>query len=144
MLFHVMFMFTDQSEESEKRSLEVFAKWSPPEGADFQSFYGFADGTGGVAIVEVDSALTLGRTVCAVHAVDELHGDADPPDRRGCRPRRRGDRLPRLLTAVVTPGLPFSGRRRVASGARERHSAAGRSGAHRGSRDERWSTSSCA
>jgi hypothetical protein len=63
MLFHVMFLFTDQTEEGEKRSLDMFAKWSPPEGADFQGFYGFADGTGGVAIVEVDSAATLGRTV---------------------------------------------------------------------------------
>ena len=62
MLFHVTWMFTDQSEESERRSLEVFANWTPPEGADFQGFYGFADGAGGVAIVEVDSAATLART----------------------------------------------------------------------------------
>ena len=62
MLFHVMWMFTDQSEEAERRSLEVFGKWAPPEGAEFQGFYGFADGTGGVAIVEVDSASTLART----------------------------------------------------------------------------------
>lgn len=62
MLFHVMWQFTDQSEESERRSLEVFASWTPPEGADFQGFYGFADGTGGVAIIEVDNAATLTRT----------------------------------------------------------------------------------
>jgi hypothetical protein len=61
-LFHVMWQFTDQSEESERRSLEVFASWTPPEGADFQGFYGFADGTGGVAIIEVDNAATLTRT----------------------------------------------------------------------------------
>ena len=63
MLFHVQFLFTDQSEDSENRSLEVFAKWTPPAGAEFQGFYGFADGTGGIAIVEVDSAATLARTV---------------------------------------------------------------------------------
>lgn len=62
MLFHVTWQFTDQTEESERRSLEVFQRWQPPAGADFQGFYGFADSSGGVAIVEVDSAATLART----------------------------------------------------------------------------------
>jgi hypothetical protein len=62
MLFHVTWQFTDQSEEAERRSLDVFQQWQPPAGADFQGFYGFADGSGGVAIVEVDSAATLTRT----------------------------------------------------------------------------------
>ena len=61
MLFHVIWESRDQSEEGFKRSLEVFSRWQPPEGADFQGFYGFADGSGGVAIVEVDSAATLNR-----------------------------------------------------------------------------------
>ena len=63
MLFMVSWDFTDTSEEGEKRSLEVFSRWQPPEGADFQAFYGFADNTGGVAIIEVDSADTLARTM---------------------------------------------------------------------------------
>jgi hypothetical protein len=62
MLFHVLWEFIDTSEEGERRSLEVFSQWQPPEGADFQGFYGFADNTGGVAIVEADSAATLART----------------------------------------------------------------------------------
>jgi hypothetical protein len=62
MLFHVIWEFSDQSEDAEERSLSVFAQWQPPAGADFQGFYGFADGSGGVAIVEVDSAATLART----------------------------------------------------------------------------------
>ena len=62
MLFHVMWQFTDQSEEGEKRSLQVFQNWQPPAGAQFQGFYGFADSSGGVAIIEVDSAATLHRT----------------------------------------------------------------------------------
>jgi hypothetical protein len=61
-LFHVTWEFTDQSEEAEKRSLEVFSRWQPPAGAEFQGFYGFADGSGGVAIIEADSAATLART----------------------------------------------------------------------------------
>ena len=63
MLFHVTWQFTDESEEGQRRSLAVFSNWQPPEGAQFQGFYAFADNTGGVAIVEVDSAGTLARTM---------------------------------------------------------------------------------
>lgn len=62
MLFHVMWEFVDTSEDGERRSLEVFSQWQPPAGADFQGFYGFADNSGGVAIIEADSAATLART----------------------------------------------------------------------------------
>lgn len=62
MLFHVSWDFIDTSEASEKRSLAVFAAWQPPEGAEFQGFYGRADGRGGFALVEVDSAATLAKT----------------------------------------------------------------------------------
>jgi hypothetical protein len=61
-LFHVTWEFIDQSEAGIQRSLTVFSQWQPPAGADFQGFYGFADGTGGVALIEVDSATTLART----------------------------------------------------------------------------------
>jgi hypothetical protein len=61
-LFHVQWEFTDDSEDGQRRSLAVFANWKPPAGAEFRGFYGFADGSGGVAIVEVDSLATLART----------------------------------------------------------------------------------
>jgi uncharacterized protein DUF3303 len=63
MLFHVTWEFIDPTEEGQKRSLSVFSQWQPPAGAEFQGFYGFADGTGGVALIEVDSAATLSRTI---------------------------------------------------------------------------------
>jgi len=63
MLMHVVWEFIDVSEEGIGRSLAVFQGWKPPEGADFKGFYGFADGEGGVAIIEVDSAATLARAV---------------------------------------------------------------------------------
>ena len=63
MLFHVTWQYTDVSEDGQKRSLQIFQNWQPPAGAEFKGFYGFADGTGGAAIIEVDSAATLGRTV---------------------------------------------------------------------------------
>jgi hypothetical protein len=62
MLFHVAWQFIDLSEEGERRNLGVFGKWQPPSGVEFKGFYGFGDGTGGVAIVEVDSAATIART----------------------------------------------------------------------------------
>lgn len=61
MLFHVTWQFTDQSEASERRTLTVFPQWQPPAGAEFKGFYGYADGSGGCAIVEIDSAATLAR-----------------------------------------------------------------------------------
>ena len=61
MLFHVTWTFSDTSEAGERRSLAVFSQWQPPAEADFQGFFGFADGSGGVALIEVDSAATLAR-----------------------------------------------------------------------------------
>jgi hypothetical protein len=61
-LFHVTWEFTDPTEESVRRNLAVFSHWEPPSGAEFKGFYGFADGRGGVAIVEADSAATVART----------------------------------------------------------------------------------
>lgn len=62
MLFHVTWEFIDTSEEGIRRSLAVFSKWQPPAGAEFKAFYGFADGRGGVALIEADSAATISRT----------------------------------------------------------------------------------
>jgi hypothetical protein len=64
MLFHVAWDFIDPSEAGQKRSLQLFAKWQPGP-AQFQAFYGFADGDGGVALVEAESAADLAKTVAA-------------------------------------------------------------------------------
>lgn len=63
MLFHVAWETVDTSEEAEQRTLDLFRKWQPPAGAEFKGFYGFVDGSGGVALVEADSAATLLRTI---------------------------------------------------------------------------------
>ena len=63
MLFHVTWQVIDMSEEGQRRSLKAFEAWQPPEGADFKGFYGYVDGTGGCAILDVDSAETLARTI---------------------------------------------------------------------------------
>ncbi|HEY4684911.1 MAG TPA: DUF3303 family protein [Dehalococcoidia bacterium] len=61
MLFHVTWEFIDPSEEGARRSLAVFQSWQPAPGNEFKGFYGFADGSGGVAVVESDSAASLAR-----------------------------------------------------------------------------------
>lgn len=63
MLFCVRWEFTDLSEAGIARTLQVFSQWKPPDEAQFQGFFGFADGTGGVALIEVDSAETLQRVI---------------------------------------------------------------------------------
>jgi hypothetical protein len=57
----VTWAFVDTSEEGIRRSLALFQAWQP-EGVEFKGFWGFADGTGGVALVESDSADALFKT----------------------------------------------------------------------------------
>ena len=44
------------TEETEKRTLQLFRNWQPPAGLEFKGFYDYADGNGGLAIVEANSA----------------------------------------------------------------------------------------
>jgi Protein of unknown function (DUF3303) len=60
-LFHTTWEFTDTSEEATQRNLAFFSQWKPPDGFEFKGFWGFADGSGGVAIVETDSAATIAK-----------------------------------------------------------------------------------
>lgn len=62
MLFHVTWDFIDRSEAAQKRSLQLFKQWQPGPG-QFQAFYGFADGGGGMALIEADSATDLAKTM---------------------------------------------------------------------------------
>jgi hypothetical protein len=61
MLYLVTWEIADASEAGTKRSLAVFQQWQPAAGAEFKGFYGYADNSGGVAIVEADSHATLAR-----------------------------------------------------------------------------------
>ena len=44
------------SEERDKRTLKLFTNWRPPAGFDFKAFYDYVDGSGGMALVETNSA----------------------------------------------------------------------------------------
>ena len=62
MLFHTTWEFhSNNSEEAIQRNLAFFSQWQPPGGFEFKGFWGFADGSGGVAIVEADSAATIAK-----------------------------------------------------------------------------------
>lgn len=50
------------TEETDKRTLKLFTHWQPPAGVDFKAFYNYADGGGGIAIVESESAELLLET----------------------------------------------------------------------------------
>ena len=47
------------TEEREKRMLKLFNNWQPPAGFEFQGFYDYVDGAGGIAIAECSSAETM-------------------------------------------------------------------------------------
>ena len=47
------------SEAQDKRTLKLFTNWKPPAGFDFKGFYDYADGNGGIALVETSSAETM-------------------------------------------------------------------------------------
>lgn len=44
------------SEETDRRASKLFKNWQPPAGLDFKGFYDYADGNGGIAIAESNSA----------------------------------------------------------------------------------------
>ncbi|BCL75588.1 hypothetical protein JHS3_13240 [Jeongeupia sp. HS-3] len=58
MLFAVNYPFrANVTEESHKRVLALFANWQPPAAYVFKAHYTNADGSGGLALIETDSAI---------------------------------------------------------------------------------------
>ena len=52
MLFAALYTPLNPSEESQKRSLQLFTSWTPP--FEFKAHYSRSDGKGGIAIFEAD------------------------------------------------------------------------------------------
>lgn len=48
-----------ENEESLRRGLAVFAKWTPPASTTYHQFVGRSDGMGGFAVVETDHPADL-------------------------------------------------------------------------------------
>ncbi len=47
------------NENTAKRGVETFTKWTPPAGLKFEQFVGRIDGSGGFAVVETDNVADL-------------------------------------------------------------------------------------
>ena len=57
MLFALTYTPRDgASEERDRRTVKLFTNWQPPAGFEFKGFYDYADGNGGIALVETSSA----------------------------------------------------------------------------------------
>jgi Protein of unknown function (DUF3303) len=56
------------SEELQARSLQVFSKWSPADGLDFQQFLGRVDGRGGYAVVETEDPTLIAKDMATFGA----------------------------------------------------------------------------
>jgi hypothetical protein len=61
------------TEESTARSLEVFSKWSPSEGATFVEFLGRVDNRGGFAVVETDDVALIAKDTAPFNAWFEFN-----------------------------------------------------------------------
>lgn len=48
-----------ENQETMRRGLEVFSKWSPPSSTTFHAFVSRLDGNGGFAVVETDNPMDL-------------------------------------------------------------------------------------
>jgi hypothetical protein len=61
------------TEESAKRSLTVFSKWSPTHPEHFQAFLGRVDGQGGFAVVETDDPAEIAHDTAPFIPWFEFH-----------------------------------------------------------------------
>ncbi|MCH7577488.1 MAG: DUF3303 family protein [Chloroflexi bacterium] len=63
MLFAIIYTAKDVSEDKEKRSLKMFGSWQRPAGYEEKAQYAMADGSGGIAIVEISSSAVLAEAM---------------------------------------------------------------------------------
>lgn len=61
------------TEETLRRSLQVFGKWSPSEGNTFHQFLGRIDGQGGFAVVETENPGLIARDTASFGAWFDFH-----------------------------------------------------------------------
>jgi hypothetical protein len=61
------------TEETAKRSLTVFSKWSPSHPEHFLAFLGRVDGNGGFAVIETDDATEIAKDTAPFLPWFEFH-----------------------------------------------------------------------
>ena len=82
------------SEETQARGLQVFSKWSPSEGADFQQFLGRVDGRGGAEVCVQSQSLEHGLSSPRALGVLRIRSRVAPHlgRRRGMAERHQAER----------------------------------------------------
>ena len=132
MQFVAIYRLRDQSEESVGRVLSVFGAWTPPDGYEIASNLGFADGSGGILIVEADSAEAIAKASAVftpfmdfeVHPVVDVSvtvaaaGEA-PEAREVTAPTLESPVQEQTLSALLNLGYSRSQAERALSAARE-------------------------
>ncbi len=66
MLFHTVYRYRSAEEAAAERRLRLFQNWQPPQGFEMQAAYTFADASGGVNIVESDSAAAIVKAAAVI------------------------------------------------------------------------------
>lgn len=61
------------AEDTAKRGLELFGKWSPPDDVTFHQLVGRLDGNGGFAVIETDNPSSLGEAASKFGPYFEFH-----------------------------------------------------------------------
>jgi Domain of unknown function (DUF3303) len=61
-----------ENEQSGKRALALFSKWSPPPGLEIKSFVARADGTGGTLLVDATDVAVLAEGPAKFGSVNEF------------------------------------------------------------------------
>ena len=63
MLFGMVYALRNPTEQTDRRTLNLFTNWTPPEGFEFKSHYEFSNGSGCMGTVEVASAEAMHEAV---------------------------------------------------------------------------------
>ena len=72
MLFGMIYSLRNPTEKTDRRGINLFANWTPPQGFEFKSHYEFSDGSGGMATVEVASPEAMYETTAPYRDILEL------------------------------------------------------------------------
>ena len=94
MLLAAIYTTRNPTEESQKRSLQLFTNWQPP--AEFKAHYTRADGKGGIALFEAEDASVALEMVGPFTAFFdfEITPVVNSRTRSPCSSRRRSGRSP--------------------------------------------------
>ena len=72
MIFGMIYSFRNPTEQIDRRAINLFTNWTPPQGFEFKSHHEFSDGSGGMATVEVSSPEAMYEAVAPFRGFAEF------------------------------------------------------------------------